>query len=61
MWAFRMEVMEVLEKMEIDTDGFDLKANLFVESAKKGFKIGGVLINYYRGKGSVNLDPIQDG
>ncbi|AIF70339.1 hypothetical protein PAP_09820 [Palaeococcus pacificus DY20341] len=45
MWGFRKYV---LDSIEIDADGFDLEANLYVESAKKGFKIGEVPINYRR-------------
>ncbi|CAB50103.1 glycosyltransferase family 2 protein [Pyrococcus abyssi] len=43
MWGFRKYV---LDSIEIDANGFDLEANLYVEAVKKGFKIGEVPINY---------------
>ncbi|MFQ6055472.1 MAG: glycosyltransferase, partial [Methanosarcinales archaeon] len=44
-WGFRKEVVK---NIVIDSEGFDLEANLFAEVVKQGYKIGEVPILYRR-------------
>ncbi len=57
MWGFRKEAYK---NINIDTKGFDLEVNLFIESVKKGFKISEIPI-VYRKRGGYSKLNIADG
>jgi dolichol-phosphate mannosyltransferase len=57
-WGFSREVIEALE---LDAVGFELEANMFVEIAKKGCRIGELPVLYRRRLSPSKLDSLRDG
>lgn len=57
-WGFRGEVIPNLTLL---ANGFDFEAELFVQIAKKGYRIGEVPIYYRRRQGPTKLNSIRDG
>jgi dolichol-phosphate mannosyltransferase len=57
-WGFRGTVVKDLR---LDATGFDLEANIFVEIAKKGYRIGEVPIHYRRRSTRPKLKSLRDG
>jgi dolichol-phosphate mannosyltransferase len=58
MWGFNAKALEVLE---LDSRHFELEAELFAESSKKGLDIVEVPIAYLPRKGETKLVPLQAG
>lgn len=58
MWAFRSEA---LRSLELESNHFELEAELFAESVKKGLRISEVPINYLPRKGTTKLIPVSAG
>ena len=57
-WGFRREV---IPQLILQTDGFTLEAELFIQLAKKGYHIAEVPIYYRRREGSTKLNRIRAG
>ena len=57
-WGFRREVVEALE---LDAIGFEIEANIFVEIAKKGCRIGELPVSYRRRLSPAKLASLRDG
>ena len=57
-WGFRSDVIKTLN---LDAVGFDLEANMFIEIAKHGYRIGEVPIQYRKRKTPSKLSSIQAG
>lgn len=58
MWGFNAKALDVLE---LDSRHFELEAELFAESAKKGLGIVEVPITYLPRKGETKLVPLKAG
>ena len=58
MWGFRTDALKVLE---LESKHFELEAELFAESIKKGLNVGEIAINYLPRKGETNLVPMAAG
>jgi glycosyltransferase involved in cell wall biosynthesis len=58
MWGFNAKA---LEELELDSRHFELEAELFAESAKKGLGIVEVPISYLPRKGETKLVPLKAG
>ena len=50
-----------ISDLELDAIGFELEANLFIQIAKKGYKIAEVPINYRRRMTRSRLSSLKDG
>ena len=57
-WGFKVEV---LRSLNIDAVGFELEANMLIEVAKRGYKIGEVPIQYRRRATASKLGSIKAG
>jgi len=57
-WGFRKEVVQALD---LTSNGFQLEAELLVETAKKGFQIGEIPISYRSRQGKAKLSGFKDG
>ena len=57
-WGFKQTA---LKNLRIDATGFDLEANLFVEIARKGYRLGELPIDYRRRATPPKLHGIRDG
>jgi dolichol-phosphate mannosyltransferase len=57
-WGFRGEVIRTLR---LDAIGFDLEANMFIEIAKQGYRIGEVPILYRKRKTPSKLNAFRAG
>ncbi|MGB9980309.1 glycosyltransferase family 2 protein [Methanobacterium sp.] len=60
-WAFKKEVIDYLLKEGINSDGFELEAEMFSVISKKGFKILEIPINYGTRVDSPKLNSVNDG
>ena len=58
MWAFRSDA---LQSLELESNHFELEAELFAESVKKGLRVSEVPINYLPRKGTTKLIPVSAG
>lgn len=52
---------DVIKTMKLDATGFELEANMFIEIAKQGYRIGEVPIQYRKRKTPSKLSSIQAG
>ena len=57
-WGFRKEV---IENLNLTTNGFQLEAELLIQVAKRGYKIGEVPILYRCRSGKAKLSGLKDG
>jgi len=57
-WGFRGGVIKTLK---LDAIGFELEANMFIEIAKLGYRIGEVAIPYRKRRTPSKLSSIQAG
>jgi dolichol-phosphate hexosyltransferase len=57
-WAFRREVVQ---KLNLTSEGFQLEADLLIQVARKGYKIGEVPILYRCRAGKAKLSGVKDG
>jgi hypothetical protein len=57
-WGFRGDVIKALK---LDAIGFELEANMFIEIAKLGYRIGEVAIPYRKRRTPSKLSSIQAG
>jgi len=57
-WGFRGEV---IQNLKLTTDGFQLEAELLIQVARKGYKIGEVPILYRCRGGKAKLNGLKDG
>lgn len=57
-WGFRREV---IENLNLTSEGFQLEAELLFQVAKKGYKIGEIPISYRCRAGKAKLSGIKDG
>jgi dolichol-phosphate hexosyltransferase len=57
-WGFRRDVVQ---NLNLTSEGFQLEAELLIQVAKKGYKIGEVPIFYRCRAGKAKLSGIQDG
>ena len=60
-WAFKKKVIDYLLKEGINSDGFELEAEMFSIISKKGFKVLETPINYGTRIDSPKLNSINDG
>lgn len=58
MWIFRREI---LDKMELMSDGMPLSEEIKVEAWRKGFRTKEIPIEYRARKGEVKLSTWKDG
>jgi dolichol-phosphate mannosyltransferase len=58
-WAFSKNVMKSLRNIE--AVGFDLEACMLIKSARSGFVVSEVPVNYRQREGKAKLRPLQDG
>lgn len=57
-WGFRGDV---IRKLHLTSDAFQLEAELLIELRKHGFKIGEIPINYRCREGKAKLSGLKDG
>lgn len=57
-WGFKGEVIKT---MKLDATGFELEANMFIEIANEGYRIGEVPISYRKRRTPSKLSSIQAG
>lgn len=57
-WGFRREV---IQSINLTTDGFQLEADLLVQVARKGYRIGEIPILYRCRAGKAKLSGLKDG
>jgi len=57
-WGFRREV---IQSLNLTSDGFQLEAELLTQLAKKGYQIGEIPILYRKRVGKTKLAVLQDG
>jgi len=57
-WGFRKKV---IKDLELDAIGFELEANMFIQIAKKGYRVAEVPIYYRRRRTSPKLSSLKDG
>ncbi len=57
-WGFRREV---IQNLNLTSEGFQLEAELLTQLAKKGYKIGEIPIVYRKRVGKAKLDVLRDG
>ena len=60
-WAFKKEVIDYILKEGINSDGFELEAEMFSVISKKGYKILEIPINYGTRVDSTKLNSMNDG
>jgi len=60
-WAFKKEVIDYILKEGINSDGFELEAEMFSVISKKGYKILETPINYGTRVDSTKLNSMNDG
>lgn len=60
-WAFKKEVIDYLLKEGINSDGFELEAEMFSMISEKGFRVVETPINYGARTDVTKLDSINDG
>ena len=60
-WAFKKEVIDYFLKEGLNSNGFELEAEMFSIISKKGFKVMEIPINYDVRIDSTKLDSINDG
>ena len=58
MWGFNATALDTLE---LDSRHFELEAEMFAESAKKGLRMAEVPITYYPRLGETKLIPLKAG
>ena len=58
LWGFRGEV---LNRLTVSANGFDLEADLFIQLSRGGYRIGEVPITYRRRPTKQKLQSIRDG
>lgn len=59
--GYRVLTREGMKKMSLRRKGFEIEAEMAIESAKKGIRIKEVPITYAKRKGRRKLNPIRDG
>ena len=57
-WGFRGEV---IKRLELDAIGFELEANMLIEIARKGYRIGELPIHYRRRQTPAKLRSLRAG
>jgi len=57
-WGFREEVVK---NLKLDAIGFELEANMLIEVARKGYRIGEIPIDYRRRPTSPKLNSLRAG
>jgi hypothetical protein len=57
-WGFKREV---IQNLNLTSEGFQLEAELLIQVAKKGYKIGEVPILYRCRAGKAKLSGVKDG
>ncbi|MGZ4904166.1 MAG: glycosyltransferase family 2 protein [Halobacteriota archaeon] len=57
-WGYRSVV---IQEMSLTAEGFEIEADMFVECARQGFRIGELAINYSRRVDQPKLSSISDG
>jgi dolichol-phosphate hexosyltransferase len=57
-WGFRKEV---IQNLNLTTNGFQLEAELLIQIARKGYRVGEVPILYRRRAGKAKLNGLKDG
>jgi len=57
-WGFSREV---IKSLELDATGFELEANMFVEIAKKAYRVAEIPILYRRRPSPAKLGSLKDG
>jgi dolichol-phosphate mannosyltransferase len=57
-WGFRREV---IDSLNLTTDGFQLEAELLTQIANRGYKIGEIPITYRTRPGKAKLSGLKDG
>jgi len=60
-WAFKRNVIEQLLKEGIDSDGFDLEAEMFSKISKNNFRVLEIPINYRNRLDDPKLNSVNDG
>lgn len=60
-WAFKKEVIDYLLKKGLNSNGFELEAEMFSMISKKGFIIKEIPINYGARIDSTKLNAVNDG
>ncbi|AFK22059.1 S-layer glycoprotein N-glycosyltransferase AglJ [Pyrococcus sp. ST04] len=59
--GYRALTKEVYKSVELEKHGFEVEAELTVETLAKGYRIVEVPINYRRRAGDTKLSPLRDG
>lgn len=57
-WGYRSVV---IQEMNLAAEGFEIEADMFVECARRGFRIGELAVNYSRRVDQPKLSSISDG
>ena len=57
-WGFKRHV---IEHLELDATGFELEANMFIEVARRGYRIGEIPIYYRKRPSKAKLNSLRDG
>ena len=57
-WGFRRDV---IEKLNLDANGFDIEANMLTEVARNGYQIAEIPIQYRRRTTPPKLNSVRDG
>ena len=60
-WAFKKKVIEQLLQEGIDSDGFDLEAEMFSKISKNNFRVLEIPINYKNRLDAPKLNSVNDG
>ncbi|MEN6328762.1 MAG: glycosyltransferase family 2 protein [Methanobacteriaceae archaeon] len=60
-WAFKRNVIEQLLQEGIDSDGFDIEAEMFAKVSKNNFRVLEVPINYKNRLDTPKLNSVNDG
>jgi hypothetical protein len=60
-WAFKKSVIEQLLRDGIDSDGFDIEAEMFSKVSKNNFRVLEVPINYKSRLDAPKLNSVNDG
>ncbi|MHC1585187.1 MAG: S-layer glycoprotein N-glycosyltransferase AglJ [Candidatus Syntropharchaeia archaeon] len=59
--GYRALKMDEAKKLELNKTGFEIEAEMTIESVKKGLKIVEVPVTYLPREGKTKLNPIRDG
>lgn len=59
--GYRAFTKECVEKMSLEKSGFEIEAEMAIESVKKGIRIKEVPITYKKRKGATKLNSFRDG